>query len=335
LRRLEARRAVEILVPSRAIRSNLAAGVLALEGGTRTLDAGATALDGRAIEPALPAPPEGAALAAVLVWARALADAVSAALRSIDAADAADAQRLANERAALAELLRGHGVTGRAALAELRDGALQAEAVAQQTFKLAQAARDEAADLDVRLTKLEPLARALDALHAALGDGKFKRFVAARKEQRLLGVATTILGRMTDERYGFGPAMRIVDRSAGQERSPQTLSGGEKFLASLALAFALVEIAARGGGHFGALFLDEGFGSLDLRALDQALSELERQAAGGRMIGVITHVREVSEYIDDVLRVWRTPAGSDVARLGRADLDALVAETATLAIGHA
>jgi exonuclease SbcC len=140
---------------------------------------------------------------------------------------------------------------------------------------------------------------------------------------------------MTDERYGFGPAMRIVDRSAGQERSPQTLSGGEKFLASLALAFALVEIAARGGGHFGALFLDEGFGSLDLRALDQALSELERQAAGGRMIGVITHVREVSEYIDDVLRVWRTPAGSDVARLGRADLDALVAETATLAIGHA
>jgi len=68
---------------------------------------------------------------------------------------------------------------------------------------------------------------------------------------------------------------------------------------------------------------------------DQALSELERQAAGGRMIGVITHVREVSEYIDDVLRVWRTPAGSDVARLGRADLDALVAETATLAIGHA
>jgi exonuclease SbcC len=256
-------------------------------------------------------------------------------LRTIDAADAADVQRIANERAALAELLRGYGVTDRAALAELRDGALQAEAVARQTFKLAQTARDEAADLDVRLTTLEPLARALDALHAALGDGKFKRFVAARKEQRLLGVATTILGRMTDERYGFGPAMRIVDRSAGQERSPQTLSGGEKFLASLALAFALVEIAARGGGHFGALFLDEGFGSLDLRALDQALSELERQAAGGRMIGVITHVREVSEYIDDVLRVWRTPAGSDVARLGRADLDALVAETATLAIGNA
>jgi DNA repair exonuclease SbcCD ATPase subunit len=65
---------------------------------------------------------------------------------------------------------------------------------------------------------------------------------------------------------------------------------------------------------------------------DQALSELERQAAGGRMIGVITHVREVTEYIDDVLRVWRTPAGSDVARLDRADLDALVAQTATLAI---
>ncbi len=341
LRRLEARRAVEILAPMRAIRSNLITGALALETDTRALDALVLAPDGAiqatrslAANATLPAePPESAPLADLLEGARQLA-AVGTTLQGIDAIDADDARRAANERAAMAELLGTQSAASRAALAELRDGALQAEAVAGQTLTLAQAALRDAADLDARLAALEPLARALDALHAALGDGKFKRFVAARKEQRLLGVATTILGRMTDERYGFGPGMRIVDRSAGQERSPQTLSGGEKFLASLALAFALVEIAARSGGHFGALFLDEGFGSLDVRALDGALSELERQAAGGRMIGVITHVREVSEYIDDVLRVWRTPAGSDVARLGRADLDALVAETATLAIGN-
>ena len=319
------------------------AGAFALEAGTSPLEGDALARDPSANYGALACesgpgtapPPDSADIADVLVWARTFAKTASAALYAIDDADAADAHRAAHERASIAKVLREHGVTGRADLTALRDEALQAEAVARQTLALAHTAQREADDLDERLQTLEPLARTLDALHAALGDGKFKRFVAARKEQRLLGVATTILGRMTDERYGFGPAMRIVDRSAGQERSPQTLSGGEKFLASLALAFALVEIAARSGGHFGALFLDEGFGSLDLHALDQALSELERQAAGGRMIGVITHVREVSEYIDDVLRVWRTPAGSDVARLNRADLDALVAETATLAIGKA
>ncbi len=326
VRRLEARRALEIVAPMRALRSSLIVAALALEDDTRQGGSGAS-------EAVAATPRDDAELAEVIRWARVLADAVSAALRTINAADAADALQVETERAETAELFREQGVTGSAALIELRDEALQAEAVAKQTLELAHAARSEAAELDANLAKLDPLARALDALHSALGDGKFKRFVAARKEQRLLGVATTILGRMTDERYGFGAAMRIVDRAAGQERSPQTLSGGEKFLASLALAFALVEIAARSGGHFGALFLDEGFGSLDLHALDQALSELERQAARGRMIGVITHVREVTEYIDDVLRVWRTPTGSDVARLDRADLDALVAETATVAIG--
>lgn len=328
VRRLEARRALEIVAPTRTLRSSLIVAALALEGWTLQVEIGAS-------EAVPSAPSDDAGLADVVVWARALADAVSAALRTIDAADAADARQAATERAGMAALLLDQGVTSSAALTALRDGALQAEAVAGQMLELAQVALREAAQLDADLAKLDPLARALDALHAALGDGKFKRFVAARKEQRLLGVATTILGRMTDERYGFGPAMRIVDRLAGQERSPQTLSGGEKFLASLALAFALVEIAARSGGHFGALFLDEGFGSLDVHALDQALSELERQAAGGRMIGVITHVREVTEYIDDVVRVWRTPTGSDVARLDRADLDALIAETAAVAIGGA
>jgi exonuclease SbcC len=328
LHRLEGRRALEIFAPTRTLRSNLIAGTIALAGSAHEIETAR-------IESLPPSPPEDAGLANLIRWALALGKAVSTALQAIDAATAADAQQAQAHHTGMAELLRARGVPDSAALAALRDEALQAEAMARQTLEFAQAALREATELDAQLARLEPLARALDALHSALGDGKFKRFVAARKEQRLLGVATTILGRMTDERYGFGPAMRIVDRSAGQERSPQTLSGGEKFLASLALAFALVEIAARSGGHFGALFLDEGFGSLDVHALDQALAELERQATGGRMIGVITHVREVTEYIDDVLRVWRTPSGSDIARLKHADLDALVAETATLAIGGA
>ena len=180
----------------------------------------------------------------------------------------------------------------------------------------------EAAALDAQLSQVEPFARALDALYGHLGGVKFKKFVTDRKQDKLLRVATSILRRMTNERYGFGPEMKIVDRSASQPRSPDTLSGGEKFLASLSLALALVEIARRSGRHFGALFLDEGFGSLDPQALDEALTELERQAESGRMIGVITHIDRVMEYIDNVLRVVRTPTGSDVVRDGGDDLAA-------------
>jgi exonuclease SbcC len=176
-------------------------------------------------------------------------------------------------------------------------------------------------ELDKQIAQVEPLALALDALHRHLGDAKFKKFATERKQDKLLGVATSILRRMTNDRYGFGADLRIVDRSASQARSPETLSGGEKFLASLALALALVEIASRSGRHFGALFLDEGFGSLDPQALDEVLSELERQAGSGRIIGVITHVASVVEYIDDVLRVGRTPAGSQVIRVGADELE--------------
>ena len=172
----------------------------------------------------------------------------------------------------------------------------------------------QAAALDAQIANVEPIARALDVLYLLLSGVKFKKFVTERKQDKLLGVATSILGRMTNERYGFGADMSIVDRSASQARSAETLSGGEKFLASLALALALVEIARRSGRHFGALFLDEGFGSLDPQALDEALAELERQAKTGRMIGVITHVTSVRDYIDDVLGVVRTPSGSEVYR---------------------
>jgi exonuclease SbcC len=102
-----------------------------------------------------------------------------------------------------------------------------------------------------------------------------------------------------------------VDKHTGQPRSPRTLSGGESFLASLALALGMVELAGRAGGRLDALFLDEGFGALDNVSLDAALDALEARAASGRLVAVISHVRSITERIEDVLAIRATPAGSE------------------------
>jgi exonuclease SbcC len=95
-------------------------------------------------------------------------------------------------------------------------------------------------------------------------------------------------------------------------RSAQTLSGGEKFLAALALSLAVVEIAASAGAKIESLFLDEGFASLDADALTNAMMALRKRAQRGRMIGVISHLREVGDYVDGTFRVDKQDDGSFV-----------------------
>lgn len=96
-------------------------------------------------------------------------------------------------------------------------------------------------------------------------------------------------------------------------RRPAT--GGESFLASLALALALVEIATRGGGQLDAMFLDEGFGSLDSSSLDQALSTLGALAVGGKLVMLVSHLHRVAEYVDDVVLVERDVVTGSRVRL--------------------
>jgi exonuclease SbcC len=134
---------------------------------------------------------------------------------------------------------------------------------------------------------------------------------------------------MTKNRYGFSQEFDVVDRLTGEPRSVMTLSGGETFLASLALALGLVELAGREGGRLDALFLDEGFGSLDANALTDALEALDQQAAKGRMVAVISHLHAVAESIERVLRVERTPAGSRVQWLSESERAALLEQEAT------
>ena len=110
----------------------------------------------------------------------------------------------------------------------------------------------------------------------------------------------------------------VVDHAnADERRSVVTLSGGETFLASLALALALAHGIADIAGHsagarLDAMFIDEGFGTLDPESLDQAVEALERLRDGERMVGIITHVPTLAERIPDGLSVERKVGGTVV-----------------------
>ncbi len=110
----------------------------------------------------------------------------------------------------------------------------------------------------------------------------------------------------------------VVDHAnADERRSVVTLSGGETFLASLALALALAQGIADIAGHsagarLDAMFIDEGFGMLDPESLDQAVEALERLRDGERMVGLITHVPTLAERIPDGLSVERNARGTVV-----------------------
>ena len=183
-----------------------------------------------------------------------------------------------------------------------------------------------ARDLDRRIRPLRETIDVLEAVAGLLTDGRFIGYVVTRRQRALLAFASEILDSMTGGRYGFAEDFRIVDRVFGQARGSKTLSGGEAFLASLALALGLVELAARGGGRLEALFLDEGFGSLDADALDDALGELERRTHAGRLVAVISHIRSVAERIEDVLQVSYEPEGTAVTRVAGAAREAFVEE---------
>lgn len=192
--------------------------------------------------------------------------------------------------------------------------------------------------LDRHITKGSEAAGALTDLKTAVQDGKFIRWLTLRRSKGLLAVASTLLDEMTGGRYAFADITaghdewRIFDTETGYARSPRTLSGGESFVASLALALGMVEMVARSGGRLDALFLDEGFGALDRENLDAAVDALESSATIGRMVAVISHVQAVAERLTDVLAVDRAPTGSNVRWLTQSEREGLAIEEASTSV---
>ncbi|WP_329243136.1 SMC family ATPase [Actinoallomurus sp. NBC_01490] len=211
----------------------------------------------------------------------------------------------------------------------------QAIGAAKQTFT------DQSARAEHATTQIEPAGKLdhaiaqgrsrlqdLDEIYALLADGKFPKHLTERRTRALLIVASDLFARLSAGRYGFTDNFRIITRATRTVRSAKTLSGGETFLASLALALALVELHGRNGARLGSLFLDEGFAALDSTTLASALAVLRDESNGDKLVVVISHLHAVAEAVDDVLWVQRAATGSQTRWLTGPERDALVYDNA-------
>ncbi|MCB1017091.1 MAG: SMC family ATPase [Acidimicrobiales bacterium] len=169
--------------------------------------------------------------------------------------------------------------------------------------------------------RAEALARTL-AQH--LKADRFEHWILDEAHDRLLDGATRQLGALAGGSYSLAVddkrQFTVVDHAnADTVRLARTLSGGETFLVSLALALALAdqiaELAAGGAVRLESLFLDEGFGSLDADTLETVATALEELGAQGRVVGVVTHVRELAERLPVRYEVRKGPAGSAIERV--------------------
>lgn len=152
-----------------------------------------------------------------------------------------------------------------------------------------------------------------------------RSYVLAARLEEVAAAGTARLHRMSGGRYEFvhsdaqgprgkrgGLGLEIRDDYTGRVRPAKTLSGGETFVASLALALGLADVVAAesGGLVLDTMFIDEGFGSLDNDALDSVMGILDELRAGGRVVGIVSHVDEMRQRIPSRLHVIRGRAGS-------------------------
>jgi DNA repair protein SbcC/Rad50 len=148
-----------------------------------------------------------------------------------------------------------------------------------------------------------------------LRGNEFQDFLLNQMQSKLAVRASHIIREVTEKRYDLrliDSEYHVFDAWAGETRNSKTLSGGETFIASLALALALSDLLA-GNKALGALFLDEGFGTLDAETLESVAEVLEHLSSEGRMVGLITHVQALAERLPARLVVTKSSDGSSVA----------------------
>ena len=222
----------------------------------------------------------------------------------------------------------------RAAVGEARQVHDDAVAAYDRAKHRAEQLADLAPRLAARLDELKPLAdraaeaRRLADLAAGLGANTLRMtlssFVLAARLEEVAAAASERLLKMTSGRYSLvhtdarrgagrsGLGLLACDGWTGVDRDTSTLSGGETFLASLALALGLADVvtAEAGGTRIEALFVDEGFGSLDEDTLEEVMTVLDGLREGGRTVGIVSHVAELRQRIPAQVRVHKGQAGS-------------------------
>jgi exonuclease SbcC len=262
-----------------------------------------------------------------------------AALRSQVQGHRDEERQLARDRKQLRDAIGDASRPDLAAQAGVLQASKAALTAAQESLASHRAQRAKLQAASDTLAELMAEQRALDARFGVVGtlarhaNGQLEQkvtlqsFVQGAVLDQVLAEASEKLRAMSNGQYqlirrevssnrrsGFGLDLDVDDALTGEQRPVQSLSGGESFLAALALALSLSDVvrAFAGGVQIDALFVDEGFGSLDPEALDRAMNELIALSRQGRMVGIISHVSELKERIETQVRLHRTERGSRV-----------------------
>ncbi|WP_369198331.1 AAA family ATPase [Streptomyces djakartensis] len=194
---------------------------------------------------------------------------------------------------------------------------------------------------DTAVRRLAPLREQYDrvARMAGLAAGtsadnerrmRLESYVLAARLEQVAAAATVRLRRMSSGRYTLvhsddrtgrgrsGLGLHVVDAWTGRERDTATLSGGETFFASLALALGLADVVTdeAGGVRLDTLFIDEGFGSLDDQTLDEVLDVLDSLRERDRSVGIVSHVADLRRRIHAQLEVVKGRSGSTLRQRG-------------------
>jgi exonuclease SbcC len=243
------------------------------------------------------------------------------------------------EEPTVVEALEEPGPDLTALTSAVRDaGAVRDHAHAAHQQAAARMGRLEAlgAELAREVTSWEPVRRehALTAGLASLVEGRsadnllkmrLSAYVLSERLRQVVAAANERLGHITDQRYALeqtdekgageqrgGLSLRVRDEWSGKQRDPATLSGGETFLVSLALALGLADTVSHeaGGTQLDTLFIDEGFGALDATTLDGVMDTLDSLRDGGRVVGLVSHVAELRNRVPSQLEVRKARQGS-------------------------
>jgi exonuclease SbcC len=267
-----------------------------------------------------------AAWETLLAWCAEAADRYRRAAVELDARLEDVRERRDGERRALGELLDAHGVVrpipmdgdaiGRAVAADVARAGAWVERV-RDNRRLAERLRE-------RLKTQRQEQQVAHELELRLRANNFENWLCGEALELLVSVASQTLRELSDGQFelvlGARNAIEVIDYAeAGMRRNVRTLSGGETFQASLALALALSDqvtgLTAGAARSLDSIFLDEGFGTLDPATLDTVATTLERLASSGdRMVGIVTHVPALAERVPVRFEITRDGNGSHMEK---------------------
>jgi DNA repair protein SbcC/Rad50 len=196
-------------------------------------------------------------------------------------------------------------------------------------FENGQIALQEAIDVSTPIIRMADIAAGVSPANPKAVS--LSTYVLMRRFEDVIAAANTRLALMSSGRYSLEPSdekelgsrsrklglsLVIRDHETDTTRDPKSFSGGETFYASLSLALGLADVVQgeAGGVEIGTLFVDEGFGSLDPERLDTVMTELGRLSAGGRTVGIVSHVEELKQRIADRIEVRALSSGGSSFR---------------------